>query len=435
MLVKEVDVVRTSHEGRGIAYDENGKIILVAGALAHEQVRCRIVKQQRKYADATLVEVLANSNPDRIVPACQHFLQCGGCSLQHLPISNQLSHKTNTVLEQLQHAAVNLEIDLSAPLVANPWHYRHKARVGVKYLLDKNKVIVGFRKQHGHHLTEIHGCKILPEKFVAIIPMLEELFLQLENKSFKQIELAITNNAIALVLRHTDQIFANDLELIAEHAKEHNYIVMLQPGSPNSVHKIYPKDDNLLLEYTLEDFALTFNFHPLDFVQINPYMNRLMLQQAMSWLDIQKHEVVLDLFCGLGNFSLPAAQYAKAVVGVEGTKEMVDRASKNAKLNSLNNVSFYAADLQKVSKNNEWQHIEYDKIILDPPRSGAAEIIPYVIASNAKSILYVSCNSATFARDCGLLLNNSEYKLMKLGLMDMFSHTAHVELMALFVKR
>ncbi|MCD6046638.1 MAG: rlmD [Gammaproteobacteria bacterium] len=424
-------ITKLSHEGRGIGHD-NGKTQFVMNALPGEEVTIQKLKKHSKYDEAIAIEILEPS-PERVNPPCQHFLVCGGCSLQHLDSRAQIVFKENQLKEQLQHFGHCEAKEIMLPLQADVLGYRRKARLGVKYVAKKNKVLVGFRELNGRYLADIHYCPVLHPQFGNLIAPLSELFYSLSIRDqIPQVECAMGDEEAALIIRHLAPFTEEDLTQLKQFAESHNLAIFLQPKGPESIHKLIPNDENLFLTYALPNHHVTLAFHPADFTQVNTSINRQMIDQALHLLELKNTDEVLDLFCGIGNFSLPIARYAKSVLGVEGDPKMVQRATDNAKRNHLENVRFTAADLTKefaFAKN-----LRINKVLIDPPRSGGYEVLPHLLALNPERIVYVSCNPSTLARDAEYLTTHG-YILEKAGVMDMFPHTQHVESMALFLKK
>lgn len=428
-----VNVESLSHDGRGIA-NIDGKTTFVSGGLPGESVTCKLTKRHSRYNEADVTDVITSSS-DRTTPHCAHFGICGGCSMQHMTIDAQIQFKQNTLLEQLKHFGKVAPETILPPLAGNPWGYRRKARLGVRYVRKKEKLLIGFRERSSNFLTDAHTCPIMHESVGTKIPALSELIRSLTQfEHIPQIEVAASDTETALVFRHMTDLSAEDVTKLCEFAKEHNMHFYLQPNSPAKIHKIWPQDSVEKLAYHLPDYQLEMEFYPLDFIQVNGEINRLLLKQALTLLDPQPSETILDLFCGLGNFTLPLARNAHYVVGVEGSQEMVSRAQANATHNGINNAEFHAANLMEPSANVPWLQRQYDKILLDPPRTGAKEIIPLLTKFAAKRIAYVSCNPATLARDAGELVYTHGYKLKCVGVVNMFPHTSHVEAIAIFEK-
>ncbi len=426
----KADIESLSHEGRGVAHIE-GKTVFIENALPGEQVEFKYVSKRAKF-DQGVAEKIITANEQRIEPECQYFGYCGGCSLQHMTPDAQLAHKQSVLLEQLTHIG-NVEPELVLPPLEGPsFGYRHKARLAAKHVVKKEKVLVGFREKRSPFVADITECKVLhPDvglKFTALQQLIESLSIY---NQIPQIEVAVSDNGTALVLRHLADFSDEDIAKLNTFEDEHQLKLYLQPGGYDSVERLNKSDTDELF-YKLDDHDITIYFKPVDFTQINVEINKKMLNLAIELLEPNKDENILDLFCGVGNFTLPLARKAKSVVGIEGDKGLVERAKNNAIKNNIENVEFYAANLAELDKSNEFMKGSYDKILLDPARTGAKEIIEALDTKNVKRIVYVSCNPATFARDAGILVNDKGFKLTKAGVMDMFPHTTHVESIGLF---
>lgn len=422
-----------SHDGRGIAHID-GKTTFIFNALPGEQVEFHYTECRSKYDEghATAITI---ASPDRVIPKCAHFGVCGGCNLQHLSSQAQLTLKQKSLLEQLQHFGRLTPQEVLPPLTGPEWGYRHKARLGVRYVIKKNALLVGFRERQSKYLAQLEQCEILNPKVGYLIMALRALIQQMQAyRDIAQIEVAIGDDVPALIFRNLIELEQTDLDLLSAFGEQHKLWIYLQPGNASTVTKFYPNDGELFLNYSLPEFNLRYHYHPLDFTQVNPIINQKMLRLALDLLNIQSSDTVLDLYCGLGNFSLPMAQLAKEVVAIEGSELMVERAKMNAQNNHIDNVKFYASDLMADCSHHAWTQQKYDKILLDPPRSGALDILPLLASLKANTLLYVSCNPATLARDAGELVNKYGYTLLKAGIMDMFPHTGHVESIALFCK-
>lgn len=434
--VFEATIEKLSHEGRGIAYIE-GKTTFIDLALPDEKVQFKYTATHSKYDEAIAIKI-ENPNENHIEAKCAVFGICGGCSLQHLSENYQTKLKEDTLKNHFEHFGNLKPEHWLKPLInENPWHYRTKGRLGVRYVHKKEKVLVGFRERDGRFLTDMDSCPILEQSVSQMLPNLKELILSLSiYREIAQIELAVDDQKTALIMRHLNEFSEGDLEKLRVFAKENKIWLYLQPKGPNTICLFYPEieKDNQYLSYLLSDYDVEIRFQPNDFTQVNTHINKLMLAQAIKYLDIQKEDKILDLFCGLGNFSLPIARFAKEVIGVEGDKMMTKRALENAQLNKINNAAFYPANLFESVDGFEWANQAYDKILLDPPRAGALEIVNQIEKFNAQKIVYVSCNPATLARDAGILVNEKGYRMTSAGIMDMFPHTTHVESMAVFEK-
>lgn len=422
-----------SHDGRGIA-DINDKKAFISGGLPGETVQYQITKQRRQYYEADLLSVI-HPVAERVTPPCTHFGLCGGCSLQHMGMQQQLTMKQQTLTEQLKSFGKVTPESWLAPLSAATEGYRRKARLGVKYVIKKNKLLVGFREKSSNYLADLQSCEVLHPLIGKRFTELAQLISSLELfQQIPQIEIAVGDNDAALVFRHLAPLPETDKEKLMAFGKTFNFHIYLQPNPPAAIHKIWPEDQVERLSYTLPKYQLEFLFHPIDFTQINLEINRMMVDQAVTLLELSADDTVLDLFCGIGNFSLPIAKHCKNVVGIEGSQEMVERAAANARHNCQQNAEFYVANLIAIPGQNAWSQRKYNKILLDPPRTGALEILPFIANLGAERIVYVSCNPATLARDAGQLVHQHKYRLQEVGIMNMFPHTSHVEAMAVFVK-
>jgi len=419
-------------EGRGLVHI-NDKAVFVDGALPGEKVLIEYTGTTSKYNEAKVLEVIEAST-DRVVAPCQHADICGGCSLQHLNTDKQIENKQTALLESLKYLGnvtpENVLDAITGPVVG----YRYKARLGVRFVAKKDKVLVGFREKRSNFLALIEQCEVLHVRVGHQLSSLAALIYAMDAREhIPQIEVAIDDKDVVLVFRHLQPLSEADSNKLIDFAKDNNFIILLQPGGHESVHNLYPEDFKSL-SYRLEDQQLQFNFEANDFTQVNPVINQKMINRTIDLLDLKDEEKVLDLFCGLGNFTLPLAQKAGVVIGIEGNQELVNKAKRNAELNSITNTEFHAVDLSVKLDNQRWLNQKYDKILLDPPRSGAMEMIHYLGKLGASRIVYVSCQPTTLARDAGALVNDYGYKLKAAGVMDMFPHTAHVESIAVFEK-
>jgi 23S rRNA (uracil1939-C5)-methyltransferase len=428
---QQVTIDSMSHEGRGIAR-VNGKTVFVFGALAGETVRIQVLKRTRNFDQATTLEVIAPS-VQRITARCEAFQLCGGCSLQHLGSEDQVVLKQQTLLDMMAHAGIETE-NLLPPLCAEEWGYRKKARLGVKYVAKKGRVLVGFRERNTSFIADMHRCEVLLPQLGHNLDLLAELIGQLDARAqIPQIEIAADANHIQLVFRHLQALSGHDLDRLTEFARQQNFYVQLQPGGPDSVHNLYPAQQQLYLD-PLGNGEIRIAFNTLDFVQVNSEINHQMVAQALRMLDLQPADRVLDLFCGLGNFTLPMAQNCMQVTGVEGDLAMVNRARESAAGNNIGNTDYYAADLTQPDKDFPWMRQQYDKILLDPPRSGALEMAQLIGRFKARRLVYVSCQPSSLVRDAAIICAQG-YRMTHLGIMDMFPQTAHVESMAVFERK
>jgi len=428
----EVSIESLSHDGRGIARIE-GKTVFIDGALAGETVRFLYSKKHSKYDEGRTVEVVNSASSDRVEAQCQHFGVCGGCSLMHMAPKAQLALKQKTLMEQMTHFGQIAPQDWLEPLTGPLWGYRRKARLGVKHVPKKERVLVGFREKGTPYLALLNQCEVLDSRVGTRLADLGEMIAGLAAYNrIAQIEVAMDDEHVALVFRNLDALSESDQQTLIQFGQDNNFWIYLQSGGPDTVTAIWPAAPKL--SYAPEP-GLTLNFEPSDFTQVNASINQNMIQRAMDLLELSAEDRILDLFCGLGNFSLPLAKRANEVVGVEGDATLVKHAQRNAKLNQLDNALFEQADLTKIAlKDYSWAKVGFNKILLDPPRSGAFEVLPQLAELGAQRIVYVSCNPATLARDAGELVHQYGYTLLSAGIMDMFPHTSHVESIALFTK-
>lgn len=432
------EILSLSHEGRGIAKKE-GKTQFVEGALPGETVMAQYLEQRGKFDSLKTLEVMQASE-NRVETPCAHAEICGGCSLQHMSNEAQIAFKQDVLAEQFQHFGGLEPEQWEPPMLGQHLGYRTKARLGVRYVSKRDEVLVGFREKRSSFIADIQTCKVLDPRIGEKLLLLRELVGSLSvYRALPQIEVAMGDHSVALVFRHMESLSEEDTNALMEFGQKHDFAIYLQPAGPASVHKLYPDcgEDRLYYELPLRNEMLgsqvKLSFHPMDFTQVNASINRTMIIRALEWLDIQADDRVLDLFCGLGNFTVPLATKAKSVVGVEGDEAMVVRGRENAALNKLSNLEFFGANLQADFTQESWAKEGFDKILIDPPRSGALEVVQYLTNFNAKRVVYVSCNPATLARDAGVMLEKG-YRMTRAGVMDMFPHTTHVESIALFEK-
>lgn len=427
----EAVIESLSLEGKGITHID-GKAVFVGGALPGEKVVFTYTAINRKFDEGYISEVL-EASPERVEPGCPHFQICGGCSMQHLEVERQIHHKQQAMLDALKHIGKVIPETVFDPMVGDLWGYRRKARLGVRYVRKKEKVLVGFRERAGRFLADIDVCRVLHPSVGEKLPELQALIVQMDaRETIPQIEVAVGDNATALVFRHLEPLSDKDQQLLLEFAKVHDFQMYLQPKGPTTVHCIWPENPELFYEHP--EFETKVKFGPQDFFQVNSSINRQMVPRAVELLELDGTHKVMDLFCGLGNFTLPIARNAAEVVGVEGDSVMVQRAKQTALDNGISNTSYFTFDLTADVKHEPWMKQKYDRILLDPPRSGAKEVIEHFGKLGAKRIVYVSCHPGTLARDAGELVHTHGYRLEGAGVMDMFPHTAHVESIAVFVR-
>ncbi|MFZ1221764.1 MAG: 23S rRNA (uracil(1939)-C(5))-methyltransferase RlmD [Dokdonella sp.] len=427
----EVEIESLTHDGRGVARLD-GKTVFVAGALPGERALIRYIKRHRNYDEARVEELLSRS-VDRVEPRCPHFGVCGGCAFQHLPAGRQIEVKQNVLAENFERIGKVSPERWLPPLGDEEWGYRRKGRLSVKWVEQKNKAVVGFREDNPRFIADLSVCHTLLPEVGRRIDALSELIGSLEaRREIAQIEIAAGDDTVALVFRHLLPLVEADREKLKAFGVQHDLAILLQPKGPDSVHPLWP--ETLDLHFRIVEADVDLAFKPLDFIQVNAGMNQRMIRRTLDLLDVQADDVVLDLFCGLGNFTLPIARHAAAVVGVEGDEGLVARAAANAERNDIDNARFHAADLLLNHASTAWARAGYGKMLLDPPRSGAAAVLDYLPRKGTDRIVYVSCHPGSLARDAGILVNRHGFRLAEAGVMDMFPHTAHVESIALFIR-
>jgi 23S rRNA (uracil1939-C5)-methyltransferase len=429
-----VTIESLDHEGRGIAHVE-GKVIFIEGALPGEKVSYSVFKKKRSYEMATLLEI-EHSSFMRVKPKCPHFGVCGGCSMQHLEESGQMAVKQRVLEDDLWHIGKVKAREILPAIHGEAWGYRQRARISVRNMsIKKGKVLVGFHEKRSGFVVDMQRCEVLPPHISALIVPLGELMQQISIRDhLPQIEIALGQDVNVLVLRILEPLSPADETLLKDFADRHGVQFWTQTKGPDTVHPFYPLDAPAL-NYTLPEFGITMPFKPTEFTQVNPTINRLLVRRAIALLDPQPGERIADLFCGLGNFALPIARRGASVVGVEGSAAMVARAVSNAAYNGLAQVTeFRQADLFQATPESLAALGHFDKMLIDPPRDGAAELIKAMDGQGPQRIVYISCNPSTLARDAALLVHEQGYTLKAAGVANMFPHTAHVESIALFEK-
>jgi 23S rRNA (uracil1939-C5)-methyltransferase len=426
-------ITSVTHDGRGIAATD-GKKVFVAGALEGETVTYQRRKLRRNFDEAELLEI-HQASPDRIEAQCEAFGRCGGCSLQHVSTEHQRDIKEQALRDNLERIGQVEPREWLAPMTGPDWNYRRRARLAVKEVHGKGRVLVGFRERHAPFVTDMRRCEVLAKPLDALVSDLSTLIGSLSIRArVPQIEVAVAENGVALVFRVLDPPGEADLEHLRRFGSDHALRIYLQPGGLDSVSLLYPETSGEPLYYTLPEFDIRVDFEPIDFVQVNSDINRRMVHFAVEQLAPGRDCRVLDLFCGIGNFSLALARRAGTVLGVEGEASLTRRAADNARTNGLDNVSFRVADLSKIDGSESWVRAGWDRMLLDPARSGAAEVVTRMHLFAPQRIVYVSCHPGTLARDAGTLVNEQGYRLEAAGIIDMFPHTAHVESIAVFTK-
>ncbi|MGV8943167.1 23S rRNA (uracil(1939)-C(5))-methyltransferase RlmD [Thermomonas sp.] len=435
---KILDIVNLTHDGRGVARwpegdAQAGKAVFVSGALTGEQVSVQQTTRSRHFDEARTIEVLVAS-PDRVTPRCPHFGVCAGCVLQHLAEGEQIKAKQRVLLDNLQRIGHVQPQQVLPALSGDAWGYRRKGRFSVRRVEKKDKTLVGFRELDPRFVADLHECHTVVPAIGFKVDVLCALVDGMDaRRDIPQIEFIAGDDAIALVFRHLQPLGDADRDKLLAFGQEHGFSIFLQPGGLDSVHPLTGEAPQLA--FRLPQWDVELQFRPLDFIQVNAKLNQAMIARALELLDVQPGERVLDLFCGLGNFTLPLARVvgdAGTVVGVEGDAGLVQRARANAEHNGLHNVHFHAADLAKDLAGQTWLKAGFDKLLLDPARSGALEVLKQFPLKGLKRIVYVSCHPASLARDAGYLVNEAGWTLRAAGVMDMFPHTAHVESIAVF---
>ncbi|WP_428312150.1 23S rRNA (uracil(1939)-C(5))-methyltransferase RlmD [Hydrocarboniphaga sp.] len=422
------DVIDLAEDGRGVARID-GKVLFVADALPGERVRFRYTRVTRELDEGQTVGVEVAS-ADRVTPLCKHFGVCGGCALQHLAPEAQIRYKQNQLIQAFARIGKVTPEAIAEPLTGPVWGYRRRARLGAKYVSARSTALVGFRERESSFLAALESCVVLDPRVGLKLRALGELIADLSIRAqLPQIEVAASTEVVALVLRVMSPPDAQDLAKLRAFALEHDVDFYLQPGGPDTVAPLAPPPRELSYAPLQEPDRL--HFRPTDFIQVNGELSRKAVQQAMDWLAPQRGEHVLELFSGLGNFSIPLARAGVQLHAVEGEDALVQRARDNAQRLGLE-IEFSRANLFEPQLEAPWAHAQYDAVLLDPPRAGAQEILPLLGKLAPQRILYVSCHPGTLARDAGLLVREHGYKLVRAGVMDMFPHTAHVESMALF---
>jgi len=430
----ELHVTDLSHDGRGVARREDGpqagKAIFVRGALPGERVVVEQTGKSRSFDEARTLEVL-EASPHRVEPRCPHFGTCSGCVLQHLDAPMQIQLKQDVLLENLERIGHVTPQSVLPPLTDVAWGYRRKGRFSVRYVPKKGKTLVGFREVDPRFVADLRECHTVIPEIGFKVEALSTLIDGMDGRAdIPQVEFIAGDATVAFVFRHLQPLTDGDRERLLAFGQANGIAIFLQPGGVTTVHALWPEDPPL--SFHLEPWNVELVFRPLDFIQVNRGLNEKMIAQALAMLDPQPGERILDLFCGLGNFTLPLARVAHEVVGVEGDAGLVQRARENAGRNGIGNAQFHAADLAEDLRGQPWARMQYDRLLLDPPRSGADGVLKQLPLEGLKRIVYVSCHPGSLARDAGWLVNERGWKLKQAGVMDMFPHTAHVESIAMF---
>lgn len=427
LLIESLDA-----EGRGIARDADGKVVFVEGALPGERVEARLVRRKPKFDLARTVAVVRESTARR-APRCPYFGVCGGCATQHIDLRTQLAAKQRWLEDCLERIG-KVKAEAILPIVyGEEWGYRHRARLTVRRVAKKGGVLVGFHERRSSYVADMRSCEVLPARISGLIPRLRELVETLSiRERLPQIELALGDATDVLVFRHLEPLDAADEAKLRAFAQRESVSVWLQPAGPDSAHPFHPLPAPAL-DYALPEFGLRLAFRPTDFTQVNHAVNRVLVSRAVRLLEPRPNERIADLFCGLGNFSLPLARMGARVLGLEGSPSLVERARQNAAANGLGQqAEFAAADLYQEGAGGLPALGPFEKLLIDPPREGAVEAVKALPDSWPRRIVYVSCDPATLARDAGVLVHAKGFRLAAAGVVNMFPHTAHVESIALF---
>ncbi|MGG7713876.1 23S rRNA (uracil(1939)-C(5))-methyltransferase RlmD [Klebsiella aerogenes] len=402
--------------GQGVARHQ-GKALFIPGLLPQEQAEVVLVEDKKQYARAQVKRRL-NDSPQRVAPRCPHFGVCGGCQQQHASIELQ---------QQSKRAALSrlMKRDVDDIIAAEPWGYRRRARLSLNYQPKTQQLQMGFRKANSSEIIDVVQCPVLVPQLEALLPAVRECLTSLQSqRQLGHVELVQADNGPLMVLRHTAALTAADKEILERFSQTHGLSLYLAPQSEILEHI---RGDEPW--YTSDGLRLVFS--PRDFIQVNDGVNQKMVRTALAWLDIQPQDRVLDLFCGMGNFTLPLAKAAASVVGVEGVPALVAKGRENAALNELQNVTFFHENLEEDVTRQAWAKHGFDKILLDPARAGAPGVMAHIIKLAPRRMVYVSCNPATLARDSEALLQ-AGYRIQRLAMLDMFPHTGHLESIVLF---
>jgi 23S rRNA (uracil1939-C5)-methyltransferase len=429
LLVESLDL-----EARGVARRE-GKVVFIEGALPFEKVSVHTIRTKPSYEVARVVDIHRESSA-RVEPRCPHFGMCGGCVMQHLDATAQVAIKQRALEDSLSHIGAVKPERILPPLHGPAWGYRYRARLSVKWVAKKGTVLVGFHERKSSFVADIKTCFVLPPHVAALLMPLREMVRALSVPDrVPQIEVSVGDKVTALVLRHMTPLTDNDIRVLREFAAQHNIQWWLQSKGPDTVHALEPEHE-AQLAYTLPEFGLRMPYRPTDFTQVNHQINRALISRALTLLEVQPTDRVADMFCGLGNFSLPLATQAAEVVGVEGSQGLTERAQEAAVQAGIHNARFSTLNLFEVDLTWLAGLGHFDRMLIDPPREGAQALSTALAqlpqAARPKRIVYVSCNPATLARDAAILVTEGGYKLLAAGVVNMFPHTGHVESIAVF---
>ena len=421
------------HEARGITRLD-GKTVFVEGALPGEHVEYSCYRKKPTYEIARVDRILVPS-ANRVEPKCPHFGVCGGCSMQHLDASAQVAAKQRLLESNLWHLGRLVAEQLYAPIYGPSWGYRFRARLSARLVPKKGGMLIGFHERKSSYVADMQQCPNLPKHVSDLLMPLRGLISSLSiSTAMPQIEVAVGDAMTAMVLRILEPLNAADENQLREFADRHGIVFYLQPKGPASAYRFYPLDERRL-SYRLPDYDIEHDFSPTEFTQVNHAVNRVLVRRAMTLLDARAGERIADMFCGLGNFTLPIARSGAEVVGVEGSVELVRRAAENAAQNRLDGkVNYRVANLFDTTPESLAALGHFDKMLIDPPREGAVELVKSIADDGPRRIVYVSCNPATLARDAAILVHQKGYGLRGAGVVNMFPNTSHVESIALFEK-
>lgn len=437
-----IEIKSLDMEARGVGHVPNedgtpGKVIFVEGALPGEQVIYSSFKKKKNLEFANMSALLRESSM-RVKPKCAHFGMCGGCAMQHLEPSAQVAIKQRVLEDNLWHIGKVKPETMLRPIYGPTWGYRYRARLSVRHVKKKGEVLVGFHEKRSAFVADIKTCEILPPHVSKMLLPLRSLIASLSIfDALPQIELAVGENLTAMVLRIMAALTPDDEVKLKDFADQYQVQFWLQTKGPETAQPYYPLGPQL--HYLLPEFGITMPFKPVDFTQVNHHINRVLVSRALRLLEVQAGERVADLFCGLGNFTLPLATQAADVVGIEGSTALTERAMANAQSNGVaHKTSFSTRNLFEMTT-DEWIALgKFDRMLIDPPRDGAMAVCEAIAALpeqsefKPKRIVYVACSPSTLARDAGILVNQAGYRMTMAGVMNMFPHTSHVESIAVF---
>lgn len=432
MTNERLTIVDIDNEGRGVA-KQNEKVFFVYNALPGETVEYKVLQKKKNVFFATATSIF-NTSTDRVIPRCPTYGICGGCSMQHFNNEAQIKFKEDSFFKTLQHIGSVKPNKILEPIYLDFFEYRHKARLRAKYVPKKNKVLVGFNERLTHFLTDMNECSILPKKISLLLEPLKNLLINISIfNQIPQIEYASNQDRDIFVLRILEDLTNEDLKLLLAFEKDYEIEFWTQTKGPETVKPLFD-EERINLNYNLKSFGLIFKFEPTGFIQINPFINEVLISKAVDLLNLNIKDVVLDFFCGLGNFSLPIAKKSESVIGFEGSQSLVDLANENALINNLKNVSFQYQNLFDLKNFDLTRFQKATKWLIDPPRDGAYDLLKSIDEKNSPSVIvYVSCNPATLARDANILVNEKKYTLEMSGILNMFPNTSHIESISKFV--